>query len=98
MLYREEDPVNPAHTYSLDARINKSGRIWRCRLPARTVREAVYYAYQIDGPCHPIAGHQFDSQKNFSRSLCASNRLSFRFQPQRSVPSRIECRQSGTME
>jgi isoamylase len=63
LLYREGDYVNPIHAHDLDARINKSGRIWHCRLPASAVRQASYYAYQIDGPYQPIAGHRFDPQK-----------------------------------
>lgn len=63
LLYRDGDCVNPIHAHDFDARINKSGRIWHCRLPATTVRQATYYAYQIDGPYQPIAGHRFDPQK-----------------------------------
>ena len=63
LLYRDGDCVNPIHAHDFDARINKSGRIWHCRLPATTIRQATYYAYQIDGPYQPIAGHRFDPQK-----------------------------------
>lgn len=63
LLYGVADLINPAHAYDFDHRINKSGRIWHCRLSAELVRAAKYYAYQIDGPCHPAAGHRFDPQK-----------------------------------
>lgn len=63
LLYREEDPVNPVHVYDLDSRINKSGRVWHCRIPSSVVDESAYYAYQVDGPYQPDAGHRFDPQK-----------------------------------
>jgi isoamylase len=63
LLYQEADLINPLQVHDFDPRMNKSGRVWHCRLPADTVRAAKYYAYQVDGPCQPAEGHRFDPQK-----------------------------------
>lgn len=63
LLYEEADAVNPLYAYDFDARINKSGRVWHCRVPSSAVRRAAYYAYQVDGPNQPVEGHRFDPQK-----------------------------------
>lgn len=65
LLYTESDIVNPVLTCSFDYLKNKSGRIWHCRIPLIQMRDALYYAYRIDGP--PPAGqfewHCFDRDK-----------------------------------
>jgi len=62
-LYRDSDTEQPFYSYSFKPLLNKSGRVWHCRLPAATVNGASYYAYQIDGPMQPEQGHRFDPQK-----------------------------------
>ncbi len=62
-LYPETDPEHPLHSYSFDHLINKSGRIWHCRLPADIVNQAKYYGYQVNGPSDLNEGHRFDPDK-----------------------------------
>jgi len=62
-LYRDNDTRQPFYSYLFKPLLNKSGRVWHCRLPAATIDGAHYYAYQIDGPNQPEQGHRFDPQK-----------------------------------
>lgn len=62
-LYRREDPKHPVLSVALDPRIHKSGRVWHYRLPAADLNRAELYAYQVDGPFDPVAGHRFDPEK-----------------------------------
>src|SRR3989304_1940858 len=50
LLYTESDIVNPALAYQFDSLKNKTGRIWHCRVPFVSMRDASYYAYRVDGP------------------------------------------------
>ncbi len=65
LLYREDDWITPASTHRLDYLVNKSGRVWHCRVPASRIAGVRYYAYSIGGP--PPAGrfewHAFDRDK-----------------------------------
>lgn len=63
LLYADVDLVHPALEHRLDHRINKSGRIWHCRLPASEVDRAKYYAYRVEGPFDLREGHRFDADK-----------------------------------
>ena len=85
-FYRHEDPATPVHTVVLDPRINKSGRVWHCQIPARDLNGAELYGYRVAGPYEPARGHRFDPEKvlldpyakrvffpdAFSRSACSS--------------------------
>ncbi len=62
-LYSKNNTQTPIYTYSFDPLLNKSGRVWHCRLPATVVDGAHYYAYQVDGPFNPHEGHRFNPQK-----------------------------------
>lgn len=62
-LYNDRNTEYPFYSYSFEPLLNKSGRVWHCRLPAATVNNASYYAYQIDGSIQPERGHRFDSKK-----------------------------------
>ncbi len=62
-LYHKNDIQNPIYTYTFNPLLNKSGRVWHCRLPVEIVEGAHYYAYQVDGPFDPQAGHRFNPQK-----------------------------------
>ena len=62
-LYQENDIQHPVYSYVFNPLLNKSGRVWHCRLPLARVDGAHYYAYQVDGPFDPVNGHRFDSQK-----------------------------------
>jgi glycogen operon protein len=50
LLYTESDIVNPLLAYRFDYLRNKTGRIWHCRIPLVSMRDASYYAYSVDGP------------------------------------------------
>jgi isoamylase len=61
-LYSHHDLANPILTFQLDFLLNKSGRIWHCRIPLHQMRDARYYAYSVSG--QGVAGlHGFDHDK-----------------------------------
>ena len=62
-LYQEHDLQTPIYTYLFNPLLNKSGRVWHCRLPATIVDDAHYYAYQVDGPFDLKEGHRFTPEK-----------------------------------
>jgi glycogen operon protein len=62
-LYQDDNTSQPFYSYLFKPLVNKSGRVWHCRLPAATVDDATYYAYQIDGSNQPEQGHRFDPEK-----------------------------------
>jgi isoamylase len=64
LLFAEDDPAHPFLEYRLDPRVNKTWRVWHCRL-AGEAEGACYYAYRIDGPRAAAPGnwHAFDPQK-----------------------------------
>jgi glycogen operon protein len=53
---------------------NKTGRIWHCRLPVSAAAGAKTYAYMVEGPYEPSAGHRFDPKKvlldPYARVVC----------------------------
>jgi isoamylase len=61
LLYRAEDPAIPILTRWLDHLRNKSGPVWHCRIPTTEMKDARFYAYQVDGPRAPE--HRFDPDK-----------------------------------
>ncbi len=63
LLYGAADAVNPLLECVLHPRINKSGRIWHCWVPADRAGGAVYYAWRVDGRYDPSAGYRFDPRK-----------------------------------
>ncbi|MGO9018513.1 MAG: glycogen debranching protein [Syntrophobacteraceae bacterium] len=63
LLYTENDPANPVHSYVFDQIFNKTGLIWHCRVPEDELRGATLYAFRVDGPYDPVRGHRFDAQK-----------------------------------
>ncbi len=63
LLYSRDDIAHPLHEYKFDPLINKSERVWHCRLKASAIAGARYYGYKISGPNEPGAGHRFDDQK-----------------------------------
>jgi isoamylase len=62
LLYASTDLVNPLLTYRFDYLLNKSGRIWHCRIPAIELRECSYYGYSVSGQAISSI-HSFDPQK-----------------------------------
>jgi isoamylase len=63
LLYTVDEVVTPASQYHFNYLINKSGRIWHCRIPASQMHDMTYYAYQVEGPFDPAEGHRFDPEK-----------------------------------
>ncbi|HTW28284.1 MAG TPA: isoamylase [Acetobacteraceae bacterium] len=63
LLYRAGDAVTPVGVHPLDHLRHKTGRIWHCRIPVADMGGAVHYAYSVDGPRDPGAGHRFDPEK-----------------------------------
>jgi glycogen operon protein len=61
LLYAEADPSTPVVTHRLDHLRNKSGPVWHCRVPAAEMKDARFYAYQVDGPGSPH--HSFNPDK-----------------------------------
>ena len=57
------DTDNPCRRVTLDLLVNKSGRVWHCRLSTTEVGDAVHYAYAVAGPNAPGPGHRFDGDK-----------------------------------
>ncbi len=62
-LFHKDDTQNPVYSYRFRPLLNKSGRVWHCRIAGDVVDDACYYAYQVDGPHDPRAGQRFDAQK-----------------------------------
>ncbi len=50
LLFTEDQVFHPVIEFPLDHLVNKSGRIWHCRIPKRHMLGARYYAYRVDGP------------------------------------------------
>jgi len=63
LVYTRADTFHSFFEYKFDSRINKSGRIWHCRVKAALISEARYYAYRVSGPNEPGRGRCFDNQK-----------------------------------
>ena len=80
LLYAEIDLATPTYEHRLNPLINKSGRIWHCRLRKNSIPDARYYAYQVAGPKEPEEGHRFDSRKilldPYARCVCFPTRFS----------------------
>lgn len=65
LLYQKDDWKKPAVTVPLNYLLNKSHRVWHCRIPAGQLKDTEFYAYRIDGP-NPkgqFEWHSFDQDK-----------------------------------
>ena len=64
LLFAEDDLARPLVEFRLDPRVNKTWRMWHCRLGG-DIGEARYYAYRIDGPraAGPGMWHAYDPEK-----------------------------------
>ncbi|HEC16726.1 MAG TPA: glycogen-debranching protein [Sedimenticola sp.] len=69
-LFHQDDAETPFYSYTFNPLLNKSGRVWHCRIAAGVVDDARYYAYQVDGPHDPAAGHRFDPRKHLLDPYC----------------------------
>jgi isoamylase len=63
LLYGADDPQTPVYQYHFDPLINKTFQVWHCWIPAVLAADAAYYAYRVEGPYDPDAGHRFDPEK-----------------------------------
>ena len=65
LLFRENELARPEAELALDPLVNKSGRVWHVRVPARTVERCRYYGYIVDGPdpAGPFELHAFHPDK-----------------------------------
>ena len=67
LLYNSASYSVPVVTKQLDYLLNKSQRIWHCRLSQAEIGDALYYAYQVDGPNtvtdEPPSWQMFDKDK-----------------------------------
>jgi glycogen operon protein len=63
LLLYGEDAATPLARIALRLLVNKTGRVWHCRVPEEQVGPARYYAYAVDGPNDDSPGHRFDREK-----------------------------------
>ena len=61
LLLYANDPATPIARVPLAWLVNRTGRIWHCRVLAREVPGARWYAYRVDGPMGD--GNRFDPDK-----------------------------------
>ncbi len=53
LIYTADDHVRPVAEVELDPLVNKTGRIWHCRVGVEQVPGAAHYAFRVDGPNLP---------------------------------------------
>jgi isoamylase len=67
LLYNDQSFIVPILTVALDYLVNKSQRIWHCRIPNAQIGDAIYYAYQVTGnpdiADEPAYWQHFDPEK-----------------------------------
>ena len=65
LFFKPDQLAQPCRRIDLDYLVNKSGRIWHCRVPESDLDGAVYYGYQVQGPQggRKYDLHAFDEQK-----------------------------------
>jgi isoamylase len=61
LLFDAHDAPYPFQTIPLDPRLNKSFHFWHVFV--RGLKPGAHYAYQVDGPWNPAAGHRFNKSK-----------------------------------
>jgi hypothetical protein len=50
LLFSADNLASPYEEVSFDPLVNKSGRVWHCRLPESVIDACTYYGYLVDGP------------------------------------------------
>ncbi len=65
LFYTDEDFVTPLFSYPFNPLVNKSHRIWHCRISVADLKGARYYGYKVDGPKPrgQTTWHSFDKDK-----------------------------------
>ena len=61
LLFHTHDDVEPFRIVRLDPYVNKTFHFWH--LYVRGLRPGTHYAYRVDGPSDPTAGHRFNRNK-----------------------------------
>jgi isoamylase len=61
LLFDDHDDTTPAQVIRLDPELHKTFHVWHVYV--RGVGHGTHYAYRIDGPRDPAAGHRFDPEK-----------------------------------
>ncbi len=60
-FYERAEDISPTRVIELDPRCHRSGDVWHVWV--RGVRPGQFYAYRVDGPYEPAAGHRFNVHK-----------------------------------
>ena len=65
LLFATADASAPAVEIAFDPLVNKSGRVWHCRVGEARIAGCRYYAYVVDGPetTPPFEVHAFHPEK-----------------------------------
>ena len=63
LLFKSGDLTHPFLEFPLNHLLNKSGRVWHCRIKAEQLGDARFYGYRVSGANAPGSGHRFDDQK-----------------------------------
>jgi glycogen operon protein len=65
LLFGDADLATPKATVVLQPLVNKSGRIWHCRVAESVANDCRYYGYLVDGPAPagPFEVHAFHPEK-----------------------------------
>jgi glycogen operon protein len=73
LLFSDDDLATPRIELALDPLINKSGRVWHCRVAMTAVGGCRYYGYRIDGPepAGAFEAHAFHPDVVEARSVVA---------------------------
>ena len=61
LLFSTHDAPQPFQTILLDPYVNKTFHFWHVFV--RGLRACAHYAYRVDGPFNPSAGHRFNRNK-----------------------------------
>jgi isoamylase len=61
LLFVTHEALQPLQTIRLDPKINKTFHFWHVFVSG--LRAGAHYAYRVDGPFEPAAGHRFNRRK-----------------------------------
>ena len=61
LLFSTHDAPQPFQTIALDPHVNKTFHFWHVFV--RGLQPCAHYAYRVDGPFNPAAGHRFNKNK-----------------------------------
>jgi isoamylase len=61
LLFEHHDDPQPCQVFKLDPRLNKTFHFWHVHVQG--LKHGAHYAYRVDGPQDPSAGHRFNRNK-----------------------------------